>query len=37
MSTYTSAATITRFVKKIGCDGYYDFKIKFVSERNQQI
>ena len=32
MSTYTSAATITRFVKKIGCDGYHDFKIKFVSE-----
>ena len=32
MSTYTSAATVSRFVKKIGCDGYHDFKIKFVSE-----
>lgn len=31
-ATYTSAATVTRFCKKIGCDGWPDFKMRFVSE-----
>lgn len=29
--TYTSTATITRFVKKIGCDNFMDMKVKLVS------
>lgn len=31
-ATFTSAATVTRFCKKIGCKGYPDFKIRFLSE-----
>lgn len=31
-ATYTSAATVTRFCKKFGCDGWPDFKLRFVSE-----
>lgn len=30
--TYTSAATVTRFCQKLGCDGWPDFKLRFVSE-----
>ncbi|AGF55513.1 DNA-binding MurR/RpiR family transcriptional regulator [Clostridium saccharoperbutylacetonicum] len=32
MATFTSKAAITRFCRKIGCDGYNDFKLKFASE-----
>lgn len=32
MVTFTSKAAITRFCRKIGCDGYNDFKFKFASE-----
>lgn len=31
-ATYTSAATVTRFCKKFGCDGWPDFKLRFVSD-----
>lgn len=31
-ATFTSAATVTRFCKKLGCKGYPDFKLRFVSE-----
>lgn len=31
-ATYTSAATVTRFYKKIGCKGYPDFKLRFLSD-----
>lgn len=30
--TFTSAATVTRFCQKIGCKGYPDFRIRFLSE-----
>lgn len=30
--TYTSPATIVRLCKKIGLDGYNDFKIKYSAE-----
>ncbi|MCM1498679.1 MAG: MurR/RpiR family transcriptional regulator [Clostridium sp.] len=30
--TLTSAASVTRFCRKIGCKGYPDFKLQFVSE-----
>lgn len=32
IATFTSAATITRFCRKVGCSGYNDFKLKFISE-----
>lgn len=32
IATFTSKAAITRFSKKIGCSGYNDFKLKFISE-----
>ncbi|MGN0154306.1 MAG: MurR/RpiR family transcriptional regulator [Lachnospiraceae bacterium] len=31
-ATYTSAASVTRFCQKMGCKGYPDFKLRFVSE-----
>lgn len=31
-ATYTSAPTVTRLCKKFGCDGWPDFKLRFVSE-----
>ena len=30
--TFTSAATVTRFCQKLGCKGYPDFKLRFLSE-----
>ena len=30
--TYTSSSSIVRFCQKIGCKGYSDFKVKFLSE-----
>lgn len=30
--TYTSSSSIVRFCKKLGCKGYSDFKVKFLSE-----
>lgn len=30
--TLTSAATVTRFCKKFGCDGWPEFKLQFVSD-----
>ena len=30
--TYTSPSTIVRLAQKLGCEGYSDFKIKFLSE-----
>lgn len=30
--TYTSAPTVTRFCRKLGCDGWSDFKLRFASE-----
>lgn len=31
-STFTSAASVTRFCKKLGCEGYQEFKLRFLSE-----
>lgn len=31
-ATFTSAATVTRFCQKMGCTGYPDFRIRFLSE-----
>lgn len=31
-ATFTSAATVTRFCQKLGCKGYPDFRIRFLSE-----
>lgn len=31
-ATFTSAASVTRFCQKLGCKGYPDFKIRFLSE-----
>lgn len=31
-ATFTSAASVTRFCKKLNCKGYPDFKIRFLSE-----
>lgn len=31
-ATFTSAASITRFCQKLGCKGYPDFKVRFLSE-----
>lgn len=31
-ATYTSAASVTRFCQKLGCKGYPDFRLRFVSE-----
>lgn len=31
-ATYTSAATVTRFCRKFGCEGWPDFKLQFVSD-----
>lgn len=31
-ATFTSAASVTRFCQKMGCKGYPDFKIRFLSE-----
>lgn len=31
-ATFTSAATVTRFCQKMGCKGYPDFRISFLSE-----
>lgn len=31
-ATLTSAASVTRFCQKLGCKGYPDFKIRFLSE-----
>lgn len=31
-ATFTSAATVTRFCQKMGCKGYPDFRLRFVSE-----
>lgn len=31
-ATFTSAASVTRFCQKVGCKGYPDFKIRFLSE-----
>ena len=30
--TFTSAASVTRFCQKMGCKGYPDFRLRFVSE-----
>lgn len=30
--TYTSSSSIVRFCQKLGCKGYSDFKVKFLSE-----
>ena len=30
--TFTSAASVTRFCQKIGCKGYPDFRLRFLSE-----
>lgn len=35
--TYTSAAAVTRFCKKMGFSGYADFRIRFVAEMNEQL
>ncbi len=34
--TFTSAATVTRFCQKLGCKGYPDFKVRFLSELKYQ-
>lgn len=31
-ATFTSAASVTRFCQKLGCKGYPDFRIRFLSE-----
>lgn len=31
-ATYTSAATVTRFAKKVGCSGYPEFRVRFTRE-----
>lgn len=31
-ATFTSAASVTRFCQKLGCKGYPDFKMRFISE-----
>lgn len=31
-ATFTSAASVTRFCQKMGCKGYPDFRLRFVSE-----
>lgn len=31
-ATYTSASSITRFCQKFGCNGYPDFKLRFLSD-----
>lgn len=31
-ATFTSAASVTRFSRKLGCKGYPDFKLRFVGE-----
>lgn len=31
-ATYSSAATVNRFCKKLGCDGYMDFRMRLASE-----
>lgn len=31
-ATFTSAASVTRFCRKMGCKGYPDFRLRFVSE-----
>lgn len=31
-ATFTSAATVTRFCKKFGCNGWPEFKLRFVSD-----
>lgn len=31
-ATYSSAAAITRFCKKLGCKGYQDFRIRFLED-----
>ena len=30
--TYTSSSSVVRFCQKLGCKGYSDFKVKFLSE-----
>lgn len=30
--TFTSSSTVVRFCQKLGCKGYSDFKVKFISE-----
>lgn len=34
-ATFTSAASVTRFCQKIGCKGYPDFKLRFLSEMRE--
>ena len=31
-ATFSSAAAVTRFCKKIGCKGYPDFRLRFLNE-----
>ncbi|MDO4296659.1 MAG: MurR/RpiR family transcriptional regulator [bacterium] len=31
-ATFTSAASVTRFCKKMGCEGYQEFKLRFLSD-----
>ena len=31
-ATYTSASSVTRFCQKFGCEGYPDFKVRFLSD-----
>lgn len=31
-TTFTSAASVTRFCQKLGCEGYQEFKLRFLSE-----
>ena len=34
--TYSSAAAVTRFCKKLGCRGYQDFRIQFLQDYREQ-
>lgn len=35
-ATYSSAAAVTRFCKKLGCRGYQDFRIQFLQDYREQ-
>ena len=35
-ATYSSAAAVTRFCKKLGCRGYQDFRIHFLQDYREQ-
>lgn len=36
-ATFTSAASVTRFCQKMGCKGYPDFRIRFLSEIRSEL